>query len=45
MLQDILLTPDEIALKAEVREFVKEEVSSDLIGRWTGTRSPIRANS
>ena len=31
MLQDILLTPEEIALKAEVREFVKREVSSDLI--------------
>ena len=31
MLQDILLTPEEIALKAEVRAFVKREVSSDLI--------------
>ena len=31
MLQDILLTPEEIALKQEVREFVKREVSSDLI--------------
>ena len=31
MLQDILLTPEESALKAEVREFVKREVSSDLI--------------
>jgi len=31
MLQDILLTPEEIVLKAEVRAFVKEEVSSDLI--------------
>ena len=31
MLQDILLTPKEIALKQEVREFVKQEVSSDLI--------------
>ena len=31
MLQDILLTPEEIALKREVREFVKQEVSSDLI--------------
>jgi acyl-CoA dehydrogenase len=33
MLQDILLTPEENALKAEVREFVKREVSSDLIRR------------
>ena len=31
MLQDIFLTPEEIALKAEVREFVKREVSPDLI--------------
>jgi alkylation response protein AidB-like acyl-CoA dehydrogenase len=31
MLQDILLTPEEIALKAEVRAFVKREVSPDLI--------------
>ncbi|MDP2840566.1 MAG: acyl-CoA dehydrogenase family protein, partial [Syntrophales bacterium] len=31
MLQDILLTPGEIALKAEVRAFVKREVSSELI--------------
>lgn len=31
MLQDIFLTPEEIVLKAEVREFVKQEVSSDLI--------------
>ena len=31
MLQDIFLTPEEIVLKAEVREFVKWEVSSDLI--------------
>jgi len=31
MLQDILLTPEEIALKAEVRAFIKQEVSSDLI--------------
>jgi hypothetical protein len=33
MLQDILLTAKEIALKQEVREFVKREVSSDLIQR------------
>ena len=33
MLQDILLTPEETALKKEVREFVKREVSSDLIRR------------
>jgi alkylation response protein AidB-like acyl-CoA dehydrogenase len=33
MLQDILLTSEEAALKAEVREFVKREVSSDLIRR------------
>ncbi len=33
MLQDILLTPEEIALKQEVRAFVKREVSSDLIRR------------
>jgi acyl-CoA dehydrogenase len=33
MLQDILLTPEEIALKQEIRRFVKEEVSSDLIRR------------
>jgi acyl-CoA dehydrogenase len=31
MLQDIFLTPEEMALKQEVREFVKNEVSSDLI--------------
>jgi acyl-CoA dehydrogenase len=31
MLQDILLTDEEIALKQEVRDFVKTEVSSDLI--------------
>jgi hypothetical protein len=31
MLQDILLTPEEIALKQEVRAFTKREVSSDLI--------------
>jgi acyl-CoA dehydrogenase len=31
MLQDIFLTPEEIALKQEVRAFVKREVSSDLI--------------
>ena len=33
MLQDIFLTPEEIALKQEVRAFVKREVSSDLIRR------------
>ncbi len=33
MLQDILLTPAEVALKAEVREFVKQEVKTDLIRR------------
>ena len=33
MLQDIFLTPEEIALKQEVRAFVKQEVSSDLIRR------------
>jgi acyl-CoA dehydrogenase len=33
MLQDILLTPEEISVKAEVREFVRREVSSDLIRR------------
>ncbi len=31
MLQDVLLARDETALKEEVRSFVKEEVSSDLI--------------
>ena len=31
MLQDIFLTPEEIALKAEVREFVRREVSCDLV--------------
>jgi alkylation response protein AidB-like acyl-CoA dehydrogenase len=31
MLQDIFLTPVEIALKAEVREFVRREVSGDLV--------------
>ena len=31
MLQDILLTAEEIALKEEIRAFVKKEVSSDLI--------------
>ncbi|MBU2252517.1 MAG: acyl-CoA/acyl-ACP dehydrogenase, partial [Proteobacteria bacterium] len=31
MLQDIFLTPEEMALKQEVRAFVKQEVSSDLI--------------
>ncbi|MHB8771474.1 MAG: acyl-CoA dehydrogenase family protein [Syntrophales bacterium] len=30
-MQEILLTPEEIALKAEVRSFVKEEVASDLL--------------
>ncbi len=33
MLQDVFLTPEEIALKQEVRAFVKQEVSSDLIRR------------
>ncbi len=33
MLQDIFLTPEEMALKQEVRAFVKQEVSSDLIRR------------
>lgn len=31
MLQDILLTPEEISLKQEVRDFVKNSVSPDLI--------------
>jgi acyl-CoA dehydrogenase len=31
MLQDVFLTPEEIALKAEVREFVRREVSCDLV--------------
>lgn len=31
MLQDILLTREEIALREEVREFVKKEVSPDLV--------------
>ena len=31
MLQDVLLDREEMALKEEVRRFVKEEVSSDLI--------------
>jgi len=31
MLQDVLLTKEEIALKNEVREFVKNEVSSDFV--------------
>ncbi|MBU0575400.1 MAG: acyl-CoA dehydrogenase family protein, partial [Proteobacteria bacterium] len=30
-MQDIFLTPEEMALKQEVRAFVKQEVSSDLI--------------
>ncbi len=33
MLQDVLLSPEEIALKAEVRRFVKEEVPSELLKR------------
>jgi alkylation response protein AidB-like acyl-CoA dehydrogenase len=33
MLQDILLTPEEVALKQEVRDFVKNEVSSELLRR------------
>ena len=33
MLQDTFLTPEEIALKQEVRTYVKQEVSSDLIRR------------
>jgi acyl-CoA dehydrogenase len=31
MLQDVLLTKEEIALKNEVRDFVKNEVSADLV--------------
>jgi alkylation response protein AidB-like acyl-CoA dehydrogenase len=31
MLQDVLLTPEEISLKQEVRDFVKKSVSPDLI--------------
>lgn len=31
MLQDVLLTKEEIALRNEVRDFVKNEVSADLV--------------
>jgi hypothetical protein len=40
MLQDILLTPEEIALKQEVHAFIKREVSSDLIARRLPSSTP-----
>ncbi len=47
MLQDLLLTQEERALKQEVRDFAKREVPADLIGmaRPYGTRSTIHRES
>ena len=45
MLQDILLSPEEIELKAEVRAFVKLDVSSDLIRKMDRDEITYPANS
>ncbi len=33
MLQDVLLTPEEVAVRDEVREFIRTEVPADLLHR------------
>ena len=38
MLQDVFLTKEEIALKQEVRDFVKNEVTADFVKKWIATR-------